>query len=246
MLKLPRRTLLRLYRPIIDENDDLCLRGRLNDLIVVNGLKVETADLQVVLDMTLRTASCSRVVCLPSRAPGAAMKQVTVSYIPLEWPPSGEDVALIDRLADACMPVSSSCRLVIFRVGPQKIPVIPMSTLGKISSKKMTDLFLADMFMEEVAYHAHAVGRFKGKTIDYNQQSDLSVEEDLVRNDVATSKGISDPCGIDTDASIFDLGFTSTDMVRLKHRLDKKRLGRQVPLTVINKHSSIRSLCHFS
>ncbi|KAI1141461.1 acetyl-CoA synthetase-like protein [Hypoxylon sp. FL0543] len=225
----------------IDAEGNLSLTGRLKDIININGVKIVTADVQASLETMLRHTCATRVVCFPSRAPRADTEQITVAYVPKEWPPNPEDIAEVESLAiQACMMVSTACRPLIFPVGSQSLPMLPISALGKISGAKMRTLFEAGVFDKDAEYHRQAVYQFRQHQQQISTESGLSEDEALLRVDYAETKGI-DPEIIGADTPIFELGFTSMDIIRLKNRIDT-RLGITVAAIVLIKHYTVRLL----
>ncbi|KAI0003925.1 acetyl-CoA synthetase-like protein [Xylariaceae sp. FL0662B] len=220
----------------------LNLTGRIKDVININGVKIATTDLQTLLETTLRDTCATRVVVFPSRAPGAATEQVTVAYVPRDWPPQTEDMAMIERLTlQTCMMVSAACRPLAFPVGGRSLPFLPTSTLGKISGAKMRALFEAGTFDNDAAYHRQAVDEFKQKNRPVVEEKGLNGTETSLREDFAEIMGIENIECIDIDTPIFELGFTSMDVIRLKYRIDK-RLKFPVDTILLLKHYTIKLL----
>ncbi|OTA89514.1 hypothetical protein M434DRAFT_23340 [Hypoxylon sp. CO27-5] len=225
----------------IDMEGNLSLTGRLKDVININGVKIVTADVQASLETMLRNTCATRVICFPSRAPGADTEQITVAYVPKEWPLKPDDIAEVDSLAvQACMMVSTACRPFVFPVGAQSLPKLPISALGKISGAKMRTLFETGVFDKDAEHHRQTVYQFRQCRQEIAAESGLSDAEVFLRADYAETKGI-DPGTIGIDMPIFELGFTSMDIIRLKNRIDT-RLGTTVPAIVLIKHYTIRLL----
>ncbi|KAI0139124.1 acetyl-CoA synthetase-like protein [Hypoxylon sp. NC0597] len=225
----------------IDKEGYLSLTGRLKDVININGVKIVTADVQASLETMLRDTCATRVVCFPSRAPGADTEQITVAYVPKAWPLKPEDIAEVDSLAvQACMMVSTACQPFIFPVGAQSLPKLPISALGKISGVKMRALFEAGVFDKDAEYHRQTLYQFRQRQQRISAESGLSDAETLLRADYAGTKGI-DPETIGVDTPIFELGFTSMDIIRLKNRIDT-RLGTTVAAIVLIKYYTVRLL----
>ncbi|KAI1089147.1 acetyl-CoA synthetase-like protein [Rostrohypoxylon terebratum] len=224
----------------IDAKGNLSLIGRVKDVININGVKVVTADVQTSLEAALSTCAL-RVVSFPSRAPGAATEQITIAYIPNK-PIDAESVVEIDGLAaQACSLVTTACRPVIFGVGSETLPLLPLTTLGKISGAKMRALFEAGVFEKDVTRHREIMDEFRRqKQLSWVDES-LNETEILLRADIADIRGMTDIEEIGVETNIFQFGFTSMDVIRLKHRLDN-RLGITVATAMLLKHPTIRSL----
>ncbi|KAK4039269.1 hypothetical protein C8A01DRAFT_16718 [Parachaetomium inaequale] len=228
----------------LDEDGHLCLTGRVKDVININGVKVVTADVQAAVDVALRGTCASRAVVFPSRAPGAATEQITVAYLAGHWPPGADEMAEIESLTSQACVMVSSARPVVFPVGPQSLALLPTTTLGKISGSKMTKLFEAGLFDGDVEYHREAVAAWvkrKAQQVADDEQHNLTDLEANLQNEFAETMGFPDPSHVGVDTSIFDLGFSSMDVIRLKHRLDTQ-LGIAIPNIMFLTQPSVRLL----
>lgn len=226
----------------IDTEGNLSLKGRVKDVININGIKIGTADIQASLETALENARILRVITFPSRSPKAATEQVTIAYVPSHWPMDAESAVEVDTLAArACSMVTTACPPVIFGVGSKTLPLLPTTTLGKISRAKMRALFEGGVFDSDVIYHREIVDRFRRQNQVSWKSEALSEAETLLRADIADIMGMTHIEEVDIDTTIFQLGFTSMDIIRLKHRLDS-RLGTTVATIVLMRHPTVRSL----
>ncbi|KAI1406895.1 acetyl-CoA synthetase-like protein [Hypoxylon sp. FL1857] len=230
-------------RASIDSEGNLSLAGRLKDVINIHGVKIATADLQASLEISLKDTCVAQILCFPSRAPGAASEQVTVAYIPTEWALSVEDLVETDRLAiEACMMVSTACRPVVFCISQNSMSLLPTTTLGKISSAKLRAMFEDGLFDEYVAHHNRIISDFRQQQKLRNlANADINETEAILCLDFAETMGVENVADIDLDSSLFELGFTSMDLIRLKVQLDT-RLGVTVDTALLLKHPSVRSM----
>lgn len=231
----------------IDDRGNLCLVGRVKDVININGVKIVTADVQAGIEMALRDRGgglVGRVVCFPSREKGAVTEQATVAYVPREWPVGPGEMAAIESLVvQACMLVSTACRPLVFAIGAKSMALLPTSALGKISGAKMRTLFEDGVFDQDIELHRQNVGNWrKEKTEKYLEEMEaLSDGEQQLLLDIVQTSGGVDSSLVGLDTSIFDLGFSSMDVIRLKQRIDK-RLGTSVPVIQIMKNPTVRLL----
>ncbi|KAI2468974.1 acetyl-CoA synthetase-like protein [Annulohypoxylon bovei var. microspora] len=224
----------------VDSEGNLSLVGRRDDVVNINGVKIAISALQSSLDPVFRTLCADRVIVFPSRIPGASSEQVTVVYIPRWQPPKTQDLAEADKLAtETCMMVNLACRPFVFSVG-ESLPLIPRSTLGKISAAKMRAMFEAGVFERDIAHHRRLVSEYRQHMQQISSQFDIGPAEGLLRLDFAESIG-KDVESIDVDAPLFELGFTSMDLIRLKVRIDT-RLGITVDTVLLLKNPTVRSL----
>jgi acyl-CoA synthetase (AMP-forming)/AMP-acid ligase II/thioesterase domain-containing protein len=224
---------------IIDSDGNLNLIGRLKDVTNINGVKFATSDIQVSVERAINTL-VARVICFPSRA--VHTEQVTVVYTPKTWPMEPDEMDDVEELAgQACILITGS-RPLIFSLQESSLSTLPVSALGKISRAKMTSLFQAGVFNEDVLYHRQCIDSFRKR-----KQGSVAVAaqaatpaESLLIEDFVDALGVSpDIVGLDT--RIFDLGCTSMDMMRLKRRIDT-RLGVIVPIIMLMKNPTPRAL----
>ncbi|KAL7755525.1 hypothetical protein ACKLNR_014623 [Fusarium oxysporum f. sp. zingiberi] len=224
----------------IDADGNLNVTGRSKDVININGVKIITADIQGSLEAGLRGTSAARVISFPSRLPGAATEHVIVAYVPVRWPPTAEDILEVDKRAvQACMMVSTACLPFIFAVGTQSLPLLPITTLGKISGAKMRVLFESGVFDQDANFYRQTVNEIK-QARRSTSETNMTKAETQLRAEFAETMGI-EPEKVGINVPLFELGFTSMDLVRLKARIDT-RLGFTTATITLMKHPTVRSL----
>jgi thioesterase domain-containing protein/acyl carrier protein len=222
-----------------DRGGNLCLIGRASEVVNINGVKVVAADLDSLLEQTLGHR-VARFVVFPSRA--AHTEQITICYVPPSWPHSVEEMAEIDDLAARVCITSASARPLVFSLRESSLPLLPTSTLGKISRTKMQSLFEAGVFGEDVTLHGEALNVYiQEKQPDLSMESVTEAEASLI-SDFAQVLNI-DSRRIGPETRVFELGFTSMDLIRLKHRIDT-RLGTTMPVITLMKNPTARSLAN--
>lgn len=241
----------------IDSAGNLSLIGRIKDVFNINGVKMAAADIQSSIEQTLGIR-VARLVCFPSR--GAATEQITVAYVPKEWPMSIEDTTEVYNLTvQACIiSTGGASRPFVFSIREQSLYLIPTTTLGKVSRAKMRSLFEAGVFDEDVNFHHQVLEAGKPKRKRTNSIQDKACRKRQRVNEAeacliadfketlgtmanAASNTVEVDVDIDIDTPIFDLGCTSMDLIRLKHRIDT-RLGITVPIVTLMTHPTAGSL----
>ncbi|KAH8897335.1 acetyl-CoA synthetase-like protein [Thozetella sp. PMI_491] len=224
-------------RGTIDTNGNLSLTGRVKDVININGVKMATADIQTSLERALGDRVAS-LITFPSRA--AHTEQVTVACFPREWPVSARDLLEIEDLAVQECIVRTSSRPLVFFLQKTSQSLVPTSTLGKISRAKMRTLFEEGAFAQDVNAHTLEVRHARATIMSAAPGLPATEEEaDLIR-DFSNLIGVhSDAISVDTP--VFELGFTSMHLIKLKNRVDT-RLGIRVPIIVFMKNPTARSL----
>jgi thioesterase domain-containing protein len=217
----------------IDSEGNLNLMGRVKDVLNIRGVKIPTADVQATLEKTL-SGEVAYVVCFPSRAVETHTEQVTVAFIPKSWPIRPEDAAAIHQSIIEASIVCTGSRPSVFALRDQS--QLPISTLGKIPRSKMRSLYEKGVFDKDVEDFAEALVQHRTNTVKLPP----SQLEAALLGDVAEIIG-ADLERLDIDTPVFDLGFNSLDLIRLKNRVDK-RLATNVPLTTYLRSPTVRSL----
>ncbi|XXH01444.1 hypothetical protein Hte_007804 [Hypoxylon texense] len=221
----------------IDSDGNLCLIGRKKEVVNINGIKIPVADIDSLLEKTLGDR-VSRFVVFPSRA--AHTEQITICYIPKEWPHTAKEMAEIEELAaQACM-ASVSARPFIFSLRESSLPLLPTSALGKISRSKMNSLFEAGVFNEDLILHRQSLDGYKKEAQNAASLAAATEAEALLIDDFAKTLGTC-PNTIGPETQVFELGFTSMDLIRLKHRIDA-RLGITVAVITLIRNPTARLL----
>ncbi|KAI2464674.1 acetyl-CoA synthetase-like protein [Annulohypoxylon bovei var. microspora] len=230
-------------RAIIDVDGNMGMIGRAKEVININGVKVVTAEVQAALETALRGTGVKRIVCFPSRAPGAVTEQITVAYVSREEPLLPEDMADIDsRVVQACMMVTTAGKPCVFMVRESSLHLLPTSTLGKISGAKMRALFEGGAFDKDAVYHRQNVEAFRRQKQQMTAHITVAPteQEELLQADFAETKGF-DMRSIGIDTPIFELGFTSLDLIRLKHRISN-RLRITIATIMLMRNPTVRTL----
>lgn len=229
----------------LDKHGWLHLVGRVNEVININGIKFIAADLQTSLEQALGNRVV-RLVVFGTRGPHS--ERITIAYMPpRDRAQSAQNLLNVQRTAaEVCM-LSTASQPLIFAVTQRSEPLLPVSALGKISRAKMRSLFEAGRFAGDMKLHDQAVREAQeearsanGHHHDPDDNEPANEAEALLLEDFAATHGVPvEAYGPNT--SVFDQGFTSMDLIRLKHRIDT-RLGTTVPVILVLKNPTARSL----
>ncbi|KAG6355032.1 hypothetical protein INS49_004113 [Diaporthe citri] len=237
-------------RAILDSDGSLCLVGRVKEVVNIQGVKVPIGDLQSTLEQAIQGCHMDRLIVFPSRADKTEQVTVACRQVHGHTLTDGDMCEIENRLVQACMMVTAS-RPVIFMLGPESLRLLPTTTLGKISRAKMQSLFEDGAFSADVKRWRSLVDDFKlHRRTDIYHGGDqdttttaATVEEMALIEDfksVSTSDGIGQTI-FQADTSLWELGYTSMDVVRLKHAIDA-RLGLFIPIIMIMKNPTARLL----
>ncbi|KAI1179303.1 hypothetical protein F4777DRAFT_468289 [Nemania sp. FL0916] len=225
---------------VIDDDGNLRLMGRAKEVININGVKFTASDIQGSIERAVGSL-VARAICFPTRRQHT--ERVTVAYTPTKWPMEDEQVVLVeDLIAQACF-ASTGSYPAIFMLRKDSIGLLPTSALGKISRSKMSNLFETGHFIEDVRLHELEVKRIRKEQRAQHpvaQQEDATECERIIIEEISACLSIPSS-EVDAETNIFELGITSMDLIRLKNSL-KSRLGVEVPVATLVKHTSARVL----
>lgn len=221
----------------IDSGGNLRLLGRSHDFININSVKIVIDDLQAHLEQQT-SGSVSRILVFPTRA--AHTEQVTVVWVPTEWPVKDETrVAINNIVMQTCIETTSS-RPIVFSLQKRSLSMLPTSALGKVSRAKMRALVEAGTFDDDQAAYEQAIMTITQRNQKAVALENYTPEETWLIADFAATLGRAIET-IGPTTSVFELGFTSMDLIHLKHRIDT-RLRISVPIITFMKHPNARSL----
>lgn len=184
----------------------------------------------------------SRLICFPTRPVGGVTEQATVAFILSDWIPH-DIISTHEKIVEACMICTGSQPLVF---ALRDTTLLPQSSLGKISRAKMQSLFERGYFDHEIETYTSVVRRLMANGHDAPPDETVipTREEACLLDDfreimrMQTSKNSVE---FSLNTPLFELSFTSIDLVRLKRRIDH-RLGISVPVIVLMKNPTIRRL----
>lgn len=97
------------------------------------------------------------------------------------------------------------------------------------------------LFLDLLSKHRELIDEFRRRKEVPWEGEPLSEMEMLLRADIADIMSIAHVEEVGINTTLFQFGFTSMDVIRLKHRLDT-RLRTTVATIVLMKHPTVRSL----
>ncbi|KAK5625637.1 hypothetical protein RRF57_001353 [Xylaria bambusicola] len=217
---------------MIDEQGCLCLAGRVKDVVNINGVKFSLANIQIALDRLLFQRT-TRLVAFASRI--GHTEQLTVVYIAKD----GEDILELEDLATQTCHLQVGASPLIFSLRRESIPLLPTSSLGKISRAKMRTLYESGALSKDIEFHLNQVRQLRKQARERDDREANDAETLIIGILSGLQRAGSDTIGIDT--SIFELGFSSIDIIRLKLQIDRQ-LGTSIPVTTLMRHPTPSSL----
>ncbi|GAW18770.1 hypothetical protein ANO14919_082520 [Xylariales sp. No.14919] len=217
---------------MIDEQGCLSLAGRVKDVININGAKFSMTNLQTALDQLLSPLTV-RLVAFASRI--AHTEQPIVVYVARDR----DNILEIEDLATQTCHLQVGASPLIFSLRKGSISLLPISSLGKISRAKMRALYESGVFSKDLDLHLNQVRQLREQAREREGREANNTEAILIGILSDLQRVGSDT--IDINTSIFELGFSSIDVIRLKLHIDRQ-LGTSVPVTTLMRHPTPSSL----
>ncbi|PQE06900.1 AMP-binding & Acyl- synthetase protein [Rutstroemia sp. NJR-2017a BVV2] len=228
-------------RGLIDPNGNLNLVGRAKEVININGIKIVAADIQTAIENALGDRVV-RVVVFASTA--SHTEQVTVAYIPKTFSVRDEEMVEIARLVKQECLLRTATRPLVFALREQSVPLLPMSTLGKISRLKMARLFEDGAFAVDLEIYQQALLRSFNpaeQKFENGSKPTNEAEANLLEHIAETLDVTLENLDVSPDTSLFDIGFTSMHVIKLKYHLER-HLKIDVSVILIMKNPTILDL----
>ncbi|KAI0423405.1 acyl-protein synthetase [Xylaria sp. FL1042] len=216
----------------VDTQGCLTLSGRVKDVVNINGAKFSMASIQTALDRLLFQRTV-RLIAFASRI--AHTEQLTVVYVSNDV----EDILEIEELATQACYLQVGASPLIFSLRKESIPLLPTSSLGKISRAKMRTLYESGAFSEDLDLHLNRVRKLREQTYMHDGRAANNTEATIIG--VLRQLRRVGTYTISINTSIFELGFSSIDIIRLKLNIDRK-LRTSVPVTTLMRHPTPSSL----
>lgn len=218
---------------IIDSANNLRMIGRVKDTININGVKFSPADLDISLGQVL-SSDVTCVASFPSRSAKSHTEQITVAYVPKEWPMQTEAlVGINDKIVRTCV-ISTGSKPFVFALDDEAL--IPQSTLGKRSKAQLRTLFESGAFAKNIELHDSALDSHRLR----NMGSPANEAEERLLRDFAEVLGLEHGT-IGVNTPFFDMGITSMDLIRLKRVIDT-RVNLDIQMTTLMTNPTARSL----
>lgn len=225
---------------VIDTVGNLSLQGRTKDVININGVKFSTSDVQALVEKTLGNHA-DRLICFPSRAEKSHTEQVTVAYVPKQRVTHGLQTA-DKKIVEACLSLTGARPIIL---GLKDTARLPQTTLGKISGAKMRSMFEKGQFDDSLGEYELAL-RNEGPPARPGLKPEQAANENeaqLLEDFREALDTLPSSVTVSPETPVFDIGFTSIDLIRLKRRIDS-RLGINVPVIMLIRNPSARSLAN--
>ncbi|KAI8945519.1 acyl-protein synthetase [Xylaria longipes] len=217
---------------MIDSQGFLSLAGRVKDVVNINGVKFAMANIQTALNQIL-AHRIVRLVAFASRA--AHTEQVIIVYIPRH----ADDILEIEDLAIQTCQLQVGANPLTFSLREESVSLLPTSSIGKISRAKIRTLYESGIFSKDVELHVGRVRQLKEQRSGGEIREANDTETFLIRILSDLRRVESDTITVNT--SIFELGFSSIDVIRLKLYIDRE-LCTSVPITTLMRHPTISTL----
>lgn len=212
----------------IDASGNLNLAGRTKDTIIVNGVKWSSTEIETAIEEEgIPGVAPSFTVAFPFRAAGSPTEDIAIVYSPTYAP---EDDEARFGAAKAVVKIVS---LITGRKPSHLIPLpqglLEKSSLGKISRTKVRAALEKGDYAAHEQQDADAITRYR----ESKWRASETHTEKTIQN--ALSDLLEIPTDeISVDASIFELGITSFNLIMLKSMI-QRTLGAKIdiPMSVL-------------
>ena len=224
---------------IIDSAGYLRLVGRSKEVINVNGVKYLPHELETAIDeASIAGATSSYTVCLSLLTKDSITEQIHVFYLPTYLPEDSKArVQTLDSIVSIVM-LQTRTRPYVLPLDKQ---ALQKTTLGKISRAKIKRAFEQGEYAMHQSLDREAIKKYKEQRSLARAEPSSGLEKLLVREFCEVlDLNVED---IDTDSSIFSMGVTSVDLIRLKRNIEKNLSPtRDIPMIALLTNPTIRDL----
>ena len=223
----------------IDSAGYLKLIGRSKEVININGVKYLPHELETAIEeASIVGATPSYTICVSNRPKDSTTERIHVFYLPTYLP---EDHKARVETLDAIV-----CTVMLqTRTRPYVLPLdkqaLQKTTLGKISrAKVMTAFERGDYAMYQRINDQSIISYKECRSLALTEPS--SELERLLVRELCEILDL-DAEDVDTDHSIFSMGVTSVDLIRLKRNIEKQRSPeKDIPMIYLLTNPTIRAL----
>ena len=224
---------------IIDSAGYLSLIGRTKETMIINGLKHSPQELESSIEeASIVGVTLSYTICFSYRSKGSATEQLCVVYLPTYV---SEDIESRVRTLGAVVKVVMLQTSVRPYVLPLDRSALQKSTLGKLSRTKIRTAFECGNYRTYQEMNDEIVHSYKrSRTTSVSKPAD-DMERFLLKEVCEVLEISEDETNVDD--SIFEMGVTSIDLIKLKRRIEKQlSLTIEIPIITILTNPTIRAL----
>ena len=224
-------------RAYIDIAGYLHLFGRATETIIINGEKHFPHELEMAIEEAAITGIMpSYTAVFPHRPQGSPTEAICVVYLPAyNENDTASRIAVRRAISEVTVRQTGArphCMI------PLSEEALPKTTLGKLSRAKLRTAYENGTFSEFKAIDDEAIRSWRKKSgsqpttnTEKNLSEVYSRVFEISKNDIAA------------DTSIFDMGVSSMELLRLKSEVEKSlSLSKPIAITTIMTNPTIRDL----
>lgn len=211
----------------IDDDGNLNIAGRSKDTIIVNGVKWNASELETAIEEEgIAGLLPSFTVAFPTRAPGSPTEDIAIIYSPTYEPDNHH------ARYETAAAITKTVGLITGRKPAHLIPLpssmIEKSSLGKISRSK------ARTALEKGEYaNLEREDQFALESYRALHERQAETETERAFQKVLASLLEIPAEHITMNASIFDLGITSFNLILLKSQMQKELISdADIPMSI--------------
>lgn len=221
----------------LDAAGNLSLSGRVKESIIINGVKHFPHEIEgAIEDATIIGIAPSYTAVFPHRPQNSPTETLCVVYLPTyDKKDTATRIAVRRSISEIAVRQTGTRP---FRVIPLIKDLLPKTTLGKLSRAKLRAAFENGAFAIYEKQDDELIGSWRQS---HGQKPTNTMEKTLL--DVFSQILEVSESDIDVDISLFDMGISSVEMLRLKSGIEKAlNLQTPIAITTIMAHPSVHSL----
>lgn len=223
----------------IDSAGNLKLIGRSKEVININGVKYLPHELETAIDeASIAGATSSYTVCFSHRPKDSTTERIHVFYLPTYLPEdSRARIETLDAIVSTVMLQTRTRPFVL----PLDGQALQKTTLGKISRAKVKTAFERGDYAMYQRINDKSIKSYKECQSLARAEPSSKLEKILVRELCEVLD--LDAEDINTDSSIFGMGVTSVDLIRLKRNIEKQLSPtKDIPMIALLINPTVRAL----
>jgi len=225
---------------LLDSNGNLVVVGRTKELLVINGQKYSSSELEHAIELSnsgsIVPSYCATFSCWDSKGDS---ESIVVLFSPQESLTQWYD---IEKLRDACRQINASvvkfCSKPAMDIIPLPRSEMPKSTIGKLSRHKLKQYY------EKGSFDKYRVPIFNKAQELRDPASSFQTETERVLGTILSKEASRPLWDIYSDTDMFSFGLDSIAYIRLKTLLEQE-LGMEkgsIPMSVLLGGTSVREV----
>jgi acyl-CoA synthetase (AMP-forming)/AMP-acid ligase II/thioesterase domain-containing protein len=224
-------------RALIDATGRLQMTGRAKETIIINGVKYFPYEVETALEEArIEGVTPSYSAVFPYRPKGYQTEVLCVVYLPTY---DDDDVLARVKTTDAISSICTiQCGVRPFDIIPLTAAHLPKSSLGKLSRVKIRIAYETGVFAEFKANNDILIQEYRAS----QRQAPTNDTEATIMRIFSETFDIPEE-DIGTSTSLFEMGVSSIEMIRLKTSIESTlALRHEIPIITMMNNPTILAL----